>query len=156
MDAGDSGLGPGNEPESPTPTPEPTPEPAKPEPKPELPLVNRSDFLGLTKKPRKIKLIEIENFGRVHVRALTTSERDKLEATFVKSGKGGRQKVDTVDMRAKTIQAGLINPDGTLMFSVNEIPEIGKLPAIISDQIYDEILKLSRMDRDAVEEEEKN
>jgi hypothetical protein len=121
-----------------------------------LPLLDRSSFLAIARKPRTIKLIEIAGYGRIHIRALTTAERDQLEAKFVKTGKGGRQKIDTVDMRAKTIQMGACHADGSLMFTVNDIPEIGKIPAIINDEVYNGIIKLSRMDADALEDEEKN
>ena len=117
--------------------------------------LNRDHFISLANQRRRIEVIEIPEHGKVHVRALTASEKDSLEATFVK-GRGMKQRVSTEDMRAKVIQRSLVNPDGTLMFAVTEIPLIGKLPAIVAEHIYEAAMRLTRIDRDSLEDLEGN
>lgn len=93
--------------------------------------------------------------GRVLVRALTGTERDRFESSIVKQ-KGKVRETNTENIRAKLCQLTIVDPTDpkkkATMFTAKQIDALGKRSAAALDRIYDVSARLSGLSNADVEE----
>lgn len=88
--------------------------------------------------------------GKVKLRVMTGTERDRFESEFV----GGNKSVEMV--RAKLVAKCLCDDDGNRLFTEQEIPELGEKSAAVLDRLFSECMKLNRFSKGDVEDLAKN
>ncbi len=93
--------------------------------------------------------------GTVRVRTLSGSERDAFEESIVETRKGER-KVKMQNARAKLVALACIDKDGQLLFSANDVRELGQKSSKALDRVFIAASKLSGISDDDVEELVKN
>jgi hypothetical protein len=91
--------------------------------------------------PREIVRVP-ELGGDVIVQGMSGTARDAWEAGLIK-GKGKKREVNTLNMRAKLVQACCVTEDGAPMFAPEDIPAIGAMRADILDRLFDSAKRLS-------------
>lgn len=89
--------------------------------------------------------------GLVYFKEWTSEERDKFEASLI-TGRGKAQRVTTSNIRAKMFCRSVCTKDGAQIFSDEDIPEVGKLPAGEVEKVYAEIQKYNSVSDEDVEE----
>lgn len=100
------------------------------------------------KAPRKLVRTEI---GVFIVQGLTALDRDSFEASLV-LGKGKRQTINTINIRAKLVAMCVIDKDGRRLFSKEDASQLGQLPVKIIGPLYDAAQELSSVSDDDIEE----
>lgn len=116
-------------------------------------MLTKDEFL----KPRDRVCININIDGLggvVRIRALTTAERSRFEASLQRNGKPDPKKI--VLVREKLIVLSVVDANDQQMFSEEDIPEISKLPARAVEQLFNEVRELSGFSEGDVESLEKN
>lgn len=88
--------------------------------------------------------------GKVKLRVMTGTERDRFESEFV----GGNKSVEMV--RAKLVAKCLCDDEGNRLFTEQEIPELGEKSAAVLDRLFTECMKLNRFSKGDVEDLAKN
>lgn len=102
---------------------------------------------------RKEKVEVPEWGGFVWVKTMTGAARDQLEASII-SGKGQR---DLRNLRAKMVALSVVDEDGKLLFSFEDVEELGeKKSAKALDRIFSVAQRLSGFTPQDVEEMTKN
>lgn len=89
--------------------------------------------------------------GVVRVRGLSGRERDDFEASIV-VGRGQKRDINMRNLRAKLIVRTLIDDTGTLLLGEADIADVGNLPAVDADKLFDAARRLSGMTEQDVEE----
>lgn len=89
--------------------------------------------------------------GEVLVQGLTGAQRDKFEGDSVVQ-KGKHRTTNFANMRARLVVLGVINEDGSRVFSDGDVAAVGELPAADLDAMFDRIRELSGMSAEDVDE----
>lgn len=97
-----------------------------------------ADYLKLLKRP--IEKLTVPQFGEVHVRGLTAPEYDTLEMKSVKQIEG---KDAFVLNTAFAIRYGMVNADGSHVFTDADLPALANLPNAVARPLRVKILNLS-------------
>lgn len=84
--------------------------------------------------------------GKVNIRVMSGTERDRFESEFV----NGNKSVDMV--RAKLVAKCLCDEEGNRLFTEQEIPALGEKSASVLDRLFTACMKLNRFTKDDVEE----
>jgi len=113
-------------------------------------VLNRAQILA----PRELET-EVVNVpewgGDVIVRALTGTERDQVEAGFMKQG--GRQgEVTLENTRARLVALSVVDEDGQRLFGTDDIEMLGKQPAAALDRVFFIARRLSRLSNEDLEQ----
>lgn len=89
--------------------------------------------------------------GTVRVRALTGSERDKLESSMVEQ-RGRVQRVNAINFRAKLVAAAVIDEKGHNVFEEADVKQLAYKSAGALDRVAAVASRLSGMSDEDVEE----
>lgn len=89
--------------------------------------------------------------GEVLLQGLTAAQRDKYEGDSVMQ-RGKHRATNYVNIRARLIVQGVINEDGSRVFSDADAEAVGQLPAVDLEVIFDGIRKLSGMSEADIDE----
>jgi len=89
--------------------------------------------------------------GTVIVRGLMGDERDDFEASCIR-GKGRKTEVNYRNARAKLAARCMRNPDGSLMFSDDDVVALGKKSAAALNRVYEVAARLSGLTEEDLEE----
>lgn len=90
--------------------------------------------------------------GVVRVKGLTGTERDDYEGSVMQMTKKGRPKVDLANARAKLVQRAVIDEEGNLVFTDNDVARLGKKSALALSRVYEKAAELSGLSDDDLEE----
>jgi len=93
--------------------------------------------------------------GTVIVRGLMGDERDDFEASCIR-GKGRKTEVNYRNARAKLVARSCFNPDGSRMFSDDDVALLGKKSAAALNRVYEVAARLSGLTEEDLEELAKN
>lgn len=97
--------------------------------------------------------------GEVLVRSLTGTARDQYEADFLlidtSRGKPSYD-MDLENARARLVALSVVDESGTLIFSDDDVIELGKKSASALDRVYAASKRISGLSDDDVEELRKN
>lgn len=78
----------------------------------------------------------------VRIRTLMAEDRDKFEASTVET-KGGKQKQNLANFRARLVALCIVNDAGEVMFNPKDIPALGKKSARALGRVFDACQKLN-------------
>lgn len=92
------------------------------------------------------------------VQGMSGKERDAFEGSCFATTANGKRRVFTSDnIRAKLLVHSIIDEDtGQLMFTENDIADIGALPGVIVNRLFEVAQRLSGLRNEDVEELAKN
>ncbi|WP_223833095.1 hypothetical protein [Streptomyces venezuelae] len=100
----------------------------------------------------KTEDVEVPEWGgTVRLRTLTGEQRDAFEQSMVET-KGGKQKQNLANFRARLIAKCVITKDGELMFSPPDIKPLGQKSAAALSRVFDACQKLNGFSESDVEE----
>jgi len=117
--------------------------------------LSRSDILNATSR-LKTETIELPEWGgSVVVRELTGAERDAWEASIITSD--GAQSPETMrNVRAKLIVKTIIDDEGELLFTDDDIDRVGALSGSTLNKIFEVACRLSALTAAEMDELEGN
>lgn len=78
----------------------------------------------------------------VRLRMLTATDRDRFEASTVET-KGGKQKQNLANFRARLVALCIINEGGEVMFNAVDIPALGRKSAKALGRVFDACQKMN-------------
>ena len=115
-------------------------------------LLSRDDVLAA--RDIKTKLVAVPEWGGdVYVKGMTGTDLDAFETTIiVDHGGGKKQTVTTENIRAKLAAFSIVDEDGVLMFSVEDIDALGKKSSSALQRIMDVAKELSGIGDDEIED----
>ncbi len=94
--------------------------------------------------------------GTVLVRGLTGAERDRLESSIIeRKGRKGYE-LNTQNIRAKLVAGTVIDENGDLLFSYEDIGSLTQKSAVALQRVVEVAQRLSGMSEQDVEELVKN
>lgn len=94
--------------------------------------------------------------GTVRVRTMTGADRDAFESSLVTIAEDGARKPDMSNYRAKLVAMTLVDPDGKLMFGVDEIGHLAGKSAAALQRVFEAAQKLNGLGEGADEAAVKN
>ncbi len=97
--------------------------------------------------------------GTVRVQSMTGKDRDSFESTIiVMVGPPGNQQSqqDRVNMRAKLCAACIVDADGSLLFTVQDIEALGRKSAKGLQRVFDVAQSINGFTKADIEELEEN
>lgn len=110
-------------------------------------ILSKKDILD--KKDNKSKTIEVPEWGgEVIVSTMSGFARDRFEASVL--GKNGG--VNTANIRAKLVAACLVNEEGKLLFTEDDIIKLGGKSCTALDRIFEEAQTLNSIGEKEIEE----
>lgn len=102
---------------------------------------------------RRFATEKVDGFGEFRLRSLTAGEANAHEnARYKANGQIDRRMLDNADCRLIAISA--VDEQGNLLFTVDDVPELMKLPAAVINQLTLACLRLNQ--QTSVEDAEKN
>lgn len=114
--------------------------------------LTKEQFLA-AKDRLKRSTIQVPELGDVVVRELTTSQRGRLELMLSKDYGGKVEELQNII--SLVCVYGIMNGAGP-MFTEKDLETVGEMPSSITQPIYDEVLKISKLDEVAKEAAKKN
>jgi len=100
---------------------------------------------------RQFEDVEVPEWGgSVRVRGMSGRERDAYEASIIDQ-RGGERKVVLANARAKLIAKCVIDENGTLMFTQDDLRALGGKSAKALERLFDKARELSGMSEGDVE-----
>lgn len=113
-------------------------------------LLSREQILEA--KDLKTEDVDVPEWGgAVRLRTLTGTERDAFEQSMVET-KGGKQRQNLKNFRARLIAKCVVTEAGELMFSPPDIEPLGKKSAAALGRVFDACQKLNGFSESDVEE----
>ena len=119
-------------------------------------LLSREEILR--KPDRTFQEIYLQEWGgKVRIRSLTGAERDAFEESIMgKRNKDGSREVVTHNLRAKLVALTVVDEDGNLLFSPDDVAVLGEKSAAALDQLFAAAQRLAGISRDDLGEMVKN
>jgi hypothetical protein len=112
-------------------------------------LLNRDDILGVDDKVWEDIAVP-EWGGEVRVRGMSGTQRDEYEASIIQQN-GNDRKVNLSNMRAKLVARCLIDEEGRLLFTSEDVRALGRKSARALERVFDKSRELSGMSEEDVE-----
>jgi hypothetical protein len=104
----------------------------------------------------KTETVEVPEWGgQVKVRMMTGAERDAFEESIV-DVKGTSQKQNLKNLRAKLCVMTMVDDNGNLVFTQDEVVALGKKSAKALDRVFGVAQKLNGLTKDDVDVLTKN
>lgn len=112
-------------------------------------LLSREDILDVDDKVYED--IEVPEWGgEVRVRGMSGTQRDDYEASILHQN-GSDRKVNLANARAKLVARCLVDADGRLLFSADDVRALGRKSARALERVFDKARELSGMTERDVE-----
>ena len=114
--------------------------------------LNRAAFLkGI---PLKTVDVEVPVLGVVTLSELTGADRATFEDRMTQhEGPDGKSKVLMTGLRELLIVLSAVNPDGSKMLTLADMPAVGRLPATALQQLFEAASQVSGLGNKALEAE---
>lgn len=90
--------------------------------------------------------------GKIRLKHLSAKERDDFETSMVTVTRGGRQKMNNENFRARLVQLAAVNEDGSPMFTKHDIKTLGNLPAAGLQRVFNKINEMSAFSEEDLKE----
>jgi hypothetical protein len=114
-------------------------------------ILKKDDILNA--QDSKTVTLEVPEWGgEVIIATMSGFARDRFEASIM--GKNGG--MNMLNVRAKMVAACLVDEEGNLLFSENDILRLGKKSCAALDRIFEEAQKLNRLGDQDIENLAKN
>lgn len=95
--------------------------------------------------------VEVPEWGGVVlVRALDGASRDAYDASLYDL-KSGKPKMTPDNMRAKLVALSVVDGEGVLLFSTDDVVRLGRKSAQALERVYDKARELSGMSKEEAE-----
>jgi len=112
-------------------------------------LLSRDDILNVDDKV--FEDIEVPEWGgEVRVRGMSGTQRDDYEASILQQN-GSDRRVNLANARAKLVARCLVDADGRLLFSADDVRALGRKSARALERVFDKARELSGMTEKDVE-----
>lgn len=112
--------------------------------------LGRAEILGAD--DRRFKEVEVPEWGgTVLLRAISGAERDSFEASIIERN-GKDVEVNHINLRAKLVALSIVNPDGSRVFSDDDIKALGQKSAAALDRVFAAAQQLSGLSKADVKE----
>lgn len=111
---------------------------------------------ALQRKPRRFAEIEIEGWGKFRIRSLTERERSAQFEASIRGANGQVVHRKLGDLKCQLIVLTVVDADGNLLFTNNDIPELREQDSALTNTLVDFIHKHCRINATDLEELEKN
>jgi hypothetical protein len=100
-----------------------------------------------------IEVLDVPEWkGKIRLKHLSAKERDEFESSMVSVTRGGRQKMNNENFRARLVQLAAVKKDGTQMFTKHDIRTLGDLPAAGLQRVFNKINEMSAFSEDDLKE----
>lgn len=110
----------------------------------------RETILALQDTP--IVEMEVPEWGTwVRVKTLSGAERDQFESTITQRN-GRNVKQNLLNIRARLVAAALVDENGALLFTFEDVEALGRKSARALDRIFAKAMELAGMRDEDVEE----
>ncbi|WP_165068269.1 hypothetical protein [Paludisphaera rhizosphaerae] len=106
----------------------------------------RESFLAGPKP--KVERVEIEDFGPLHVRAMSAGELGRFEAWMA-------DKPALEDFLARFAVAGVCDENGKLAFGLADLDKLKELDVVFLQRVQEAVARVNRLTKDEVEALEK-
>mgnify|MGYP000058895051 CR=1 FL=1 len=117
-------------------------------------ILNRDGILGCIDV--QIETVEVPQWkGSVYIKSLNGKERDAFESACL-TGRGTRKELNLVNMRARLVAVSVVDEDGKLIFTEEDVQALGEKNAGALDLIFTAAQRLSGLGQKDVEELTKN
>lgn len=117
-------------------------------------LLSRDEFLAPTERRYKFVDLPVKR-GRVRIRSLTQSEKERFEATLL-TPKGGMNKAKVLDSRRRLIIMCMVDMDGRLILEPDDLDSLAVLDGADIAHLHVECEKHVGFEPGEVEAIEKN
>lgn len=117
-------------------------------------VLSRDAFVGPQARQIVVEEVPMPELGDgavALVRGMTGTDRDAYEAAMI-TQRGKRSTVNLENMRAKLVARCLVNPDGTRVFTDDEIGHVGQMRADLLDRLYAVAQRLSGLREEDIDE----
>ena len=109
--------------------------------------LTRDEILGADDRTTEVVAVP-EWGGAVTIRALSGTERDQYEASFVtyrRNDNGGMEvgAIQTANVRARLVALSIVGPDGTRLFAEKDILALGDKSAAALERVFTAAQRLS-------------
>ena len=123
-------------------------------------VLSREQLTELSKKPAKVKLVDVPEFGeaaQVYIRMMTGTELNAYQKSLaiIKPGQTSATP-DLADSFAKLAVRTLSDDMGNRLYTDADVAAAGKLPADGLKVVFEESAVFNKIKKGAVEEEVKN
>lgn len=99
-----------------------------------------------------IKPFFVPQWGKkVRLKVMTAAERDEFEASTVQM-RGGKQKPNLANLRARLVSRCVVNKAGDLLFTSGYVARLGTKNAQAVDALFQECQKLNGFTKEDIEE----
>jgi hypothetical protein len=104
----------------------------------------------------KLQTVEVPEWGgTVFVRVMSGAARDSWEVdTFISNGDD--ELANRHNIRARMVSRAACDEDGVRLFSDADVEELGKKSSIALDRVYAAAFAINKLNREDIEELEKN
>lgn len=92
---------------------------------------------------------------KVRVRTLTGTDLDAFQSSML-VGEGKKQKISTLNIRAKLVALSLVDAAGKPLFTMRDIEALGRKSAAALQRVFDVAQRLSKISDEDVEDLAKN
>jgi hypothetical protein len=89
--------------------------------------------------------------GKVRLKVLTAAERDAFEATTVTS-KGGKQKPNLANLRARLVARCLVDGNGNRIFESGDVARLGNKSSAALDRLFSKCQEINGFTEKDIEE----
>lgn len=111
-------------------------------------IVNKNDL--------PTQVVEVPEWGgEVEIRCFTAEQRDRLESALLNENKDGKTP-DITNHRVRVVSEAIIDENGNQVFSADDVVALSKKSFVAINKVYKAAIKLSKMRKQDIEEDEKN
>ena len=89
--------------------------------------------------------------GVVRVRSLTGTERDAFESSLTVT-RGGKQKTNTANFRARLVALCIVDEDDNLLFNQADVVQLGLKSVSALQRVFDKCNEMNNISEDDIDE----
>lgn len=102
----------------------------------------------------KVEVVPVPEWGKnaaVRLKVLSAAERDAFEASTVTT-KGGRQKPNLANLRARLVSRCMVDADGNRVFESGDVARLGQKSSAALDRLFAKCQELNGFSEKDIEE----
>lgn len=102
----------------------------------------------------KVEIVPVPEWGKnaaVRLKVLSAAERDAFEASTVTT-KGGRQKPNLANLRARLVSRCMVDADGNRVFESGDVARLGQKSSAALDRLFAKCQELNGFSEKDIEE----
>lgn len=114
--------------------------------------LGRDEILGYD--DIKVEIVKVPEWGKnaaVRLKVLTAAERDAFEASTVTT-KGGRQKPNLANLRARLVSRCMVDANGDRVFESGDVARLGNKSSAALDRLFAKCQEINGFSEKDIEE----